>query len=164
MRQRESKNIDFRPGGALGILGLSCQGVRAASRIAGAGSREELLALVVYGVFSFVVTTAIEALVLRKTLRLGWSAGLRLSGLVNLVSALACLPLGIWLGGSEHELIPLAAYWRWSTAGLWAGAVLIETVVARLLVKGQSTKALATAVIWANTASYGLYLLLKFAL
>jgi len=158
------KKVVCRLGGGLGLLGLACPGVWAAGRSAGSGSREELVALVVYGCFSFVVTTAIEAVVLRKTLRLGWGAGLRLSALANLVSALACLPLGVWLGGSEHELIPLAAYWRWSTVVLWVGAVLSEILVARLWVKGQSTGSLATGVVWANTASYGLYLLLKLAL
>jgi hypothetical protein len=74
----------------------------AASGIAGSGSLEEWIVLIGYGCISLVVTSLIESAVYGRALRLGLGKAIQLSGMVNLASAVGCIPLGILMGGSEH--------------------------------------------------------------
>jgi hypothetical protein len=126
--------------------------------------REELIVLIGYGCVSLVVTSLIESVVYGRALRLSLGKAIQLSGLVNLASAVGCIPLGMLVGRSEHEWIPLAAYWRWSTLVPMLGACAIEILVARWWLPNRTFRSLAMPVFLANATSYGLYLLSRFAL
>jgi hypothetical protein len=121
----------------------------------------EWLALGLYWCLSLVVTILIEGVVIGALLGLRAGPSMRLCGLLNLVSAVVGVPVGFLLGGTEHQLIPLAVSWGWRTLGVALNSVVVETVVGWLRVARESRVRLTGAVVLANAVSYALYLGLK---
>jgi hypothetical protein len=138
---------------------LPLSGIAMASSVSGFSPLEVFGAISIYWILSLIVSTGTEAVILRITLDLTWRRALALSGLVNLISHLAGVPLGLLLGGSEHELVPLASYWRWSTLALFVAASLLETAGLSWRIKDRAWSRLLLSALAANTGSYGLFLL-----